>query len=663
MIKGRRIGVALGLLALGQTLPMMAQEGSLSLASGASRLPPASVGQGNGWLNAAPSRTVTDGALRRVVLARLRPEMPLFQAPALISTGFSGTLALRPILPAEDRAAARGKPDYDFINPDGVVASLTDINGYGFAPNGAEVTRPARDRLYAREIGQVFGATSDDAAAPNLYLTATSAYGLQITGPDRDGDLLPDRLQQGEPQAQWMIGQWGFDPLSGPGSVWKVDGLTGQVSLFATITTQGQANSGPGLGNIAFDATHQQLFVSDLQSGLIHRLDLTGHDLEQFDHGLAARSHAGLPPRPDDAAMRVALTDFAFDPLAPDSWGFADPLRRVWGLALHEGRLYYSVASSAEQRPEVWSVALDPASGGFTPDSRRELGLDEARPAYEISDIGFAPDGAMLLAQRGPRAPSFDYSQFTQGGSAEVLRYAPDAAQGWAPVSDHYAVGFAGALTNTSGGLALGPGYDARGQLDYSDCAATLWTSGENLRGAEALATELTAGGRLGVDGAQAQPLSRTYDQNAPPWISYALDFDATYPETARGGEIGDVAIWGCDPTPPKPTPKPVACAISSVALHCDRQLGLYIAEISVKPRALPPARLRLSDPAGQMAGLPLDLAFARQISLPINGFAAGQIGQIALCGYDPSDGSPVDCCKTEVSFTTPAQACKKVDN
>jgi hypothetical protein len=618
----------------------------------------ASAEAGAGWTQAPATRALTDGALRRVVLARLRPEMRLFQTPTLISTGFSGQLYQRPILPAAEREAARSDPAYQFIDLDGVVASLTNIDGYGFAPNGAEVTRPALDRLYAREVGQVFGATADDAPAPNLYLAATSAYGLQIIGPDRNDDHQPDRLHQGEPQARWMPGQWGFDPLSGPDSVWKVDGTTGKISLFATITTEGQRNTGPALGNIAFDAAHQQLFVSDLQTGLIHRLDLEGHDLDQFDHGLIARSREGLPPRAYDPSTRVAITDFGFDPQAPDSWGFAEPQRRIWGVAVQQDRLYYAVAQGKTPRPEVWSVGID-ALGSLTPEARWELSLDPASPDFEISDIGFTADGAMLLAQRGPRAPAFDYSSFTLDGSAEVLRYTP-AAEGWSAAAQHYAVGFADALTNTTGGLALGPAYDAQGRLQAADCSGTLWTSGENLRNATALEAQLAAGGMLSVDGAQAQPVALLYDQNAPPWVSYQTDFDALYPSIPQTGHIGDVAVLGC---PEAAKPKPQACASSSVSLHCDAESGFYIADIAIKSRtALPPARVKLSDPSGQLLSLPQDLAFDKRLSVPVTGLGPNQIGQISICSYDGStDGAPYDCCNTSVSFETPAAICKKV--
>ena len=43
---------------------------------------------------------------------------------------------------------------------------------------------------------------------------------------------------------------------------------------------------------------HSQLFVTDLESGLIHRLGLDGSDRGSFDHGTAGRAKAGLEPLP-----------------------------------------------------------------------------------------------------------------------------------------------------------------------------------------------------------------------------------------------------------------------------------------------------------------------------------------------------------------------------
>ena len=67
-------------------------------------------------------------------------------------------------------------------------------------------------------------------------------------------------------------------------------------SLFANLTGEGGKNAGPGLGTIAYDPASQQLFVTDLEYGLIHRLGLDGSIRGSFDHGIAARAKVGLDP-------------------------------------------------------------------------------------------------------------------------------------------------------------------------------------------------------------------------------------------------------------------------------------------------------------------------------------------------------------------------------
>ena len=103
-------------------------------------------------------------------------------------------------------------------------------------------------------------------STPNIYLGATSAFGLQIVLPDSDGDGRPERVQNGHANAEWMPGQFG--PGGGPGSLWKVDGETGEISLFTTIA----ANTGAAIGDLVYDPSTRQFFASDLDTGLIYRL-------------------------------------------------------------------------------------------------------------------------------------------------------------------------------------------------------------------------------------------------------------------------------------------------------------------------------------------------------------------------------------------------------
>ena len=137
--------------------------------------------------------------------------------------------------------------------------------------------------------------------------------------------------------------------------MWKIDGVTGVISLFANIQQDGKDNAGPGLGAITYDPATKQLFVSDLETGLIHRLDLDGNDHGTFDHGTAGRAKAELEPVAYDAASRMSIESPKFDIENPSTWGFTDKRREVFAVAVQAGRLYYSVAAD----PEIWSVGLN----------------------------------------------------------------------------------------------------------------------------------------------------------------------------------------------------------------------------------------------------------------------------------------------------------------
>ena len=101
-----------------------------------------------------------------------------------------------------------------------------------------------------------------------------------------------------------------------------------------------------------------------------------------------------MPPVPFDQATRLSITSPSFQPANPQTWGYAPPARRVFGLAVHDGRLFYAVADSLQ----IWSVALTP--DGFGTDARIEITVPPGQGASEIAKITFDDQGRMLLAER-----------------------------------------------------------------------------------------------------------------------------------------------------------------------------------------------------------------------------------------------------------------------
>ena len=114
-------------------------------------------------------------------------------------------------------------------------------------------------------------------------------FGLNIVAPSQGRTR---RAKAGSPDAKWMAAQFG--PRGGPGSIWRID-RTGRVSLFANVAYQGAPNSGPGLGNIAFDPVSKHLFVSDLETGMIHRFAPNRAEVGTYDPARAAGRGRALP--------------------------------------------------------------------------------------------------------------------------------------------------------------------------------------------------------------------------------------------------------------------------------------------------------------------------------------------------------------------------------
>ena len=108
----------------------------------------------------------------------------------------------------------------------------------------------------------------------------------------------------------------------------------------------------------------------------------------------------------DDGA-KADIKSPAFDSENPATWGFTQPERRVWGLGLRAGRLYYAVAEG----PSIWSVSIN-LDGTFGADPRREIEVSGTPANHPISDIAFDNADYMYVAQRGGIKGSYDYSVF-----------------------------------------------------------------------------------------------------------------------------------------------------------------------------------------------------------------------------------------------------------
>ena len=202
-----------------------------------------------------------------VITASAGLTSPLGEGDVAVS-GFSGAA-----LAAQSVPAGIDPLTETVIDPSGPSLQIFDLSTLGGPTVGQVVGAPVKLTLPANAIGQVFALAFDNgtgSGVPNLYAAATSAYGLQILGaPTANG--VRARLKQGAPGATFMAGQFGSIPGASPGSIYKIDGTTGAVTLFADTAFSGVANSGAGIGGAAFDPVSHDLYVSDLDTGLIHR--------------------------------------------------------------------------------------------------------------------------------------------------------------------------------------------------------------------------------------------------------------------------------------------------------------------------------------------------------------------------------------------------------
>ena len=101
-------------------------------------------------------------------------------------TGFSGAQPPTLIAPGVDPA------DKTYIDLAGPSARVIDLQTAGAPPQAQLLQAPKTFTVTASQIGQVFGVALDNASPPNIYVAATSAYGLPIVVPDVDGDKLPE---------------------------------------------------------------------------------------------------------------------------------------------------------------------------------------------------------------------------------------------------------------------------------------------------------------------------------------------------------------------------------------------------------------------------------------------------------------------------------------
>ncbi len=342
----------------------------------------------------------------------------------------------------------------------------------------------------------------------------------------------------------------------GPGSVWKVDGETGEISLFANILSGEEENAGPGLGGLAYHPLRHQLYVSSLETGFVYRLNHQGEVIDLFDHGTSGLPNSRKAAVAYDPGKRMSIDNPAFNVEQPETWGYTDKARRVVALAIHQNRLFYSVAEG----PQIWSVGLG-RRGAFGKDARLEIDLAGEVAGNMVTAMTFDPKGRLYLAQRGALKGSFDYSVLARPGESSVLVYTWNKkTKNWEEDAKEFPVGQNPPYRGTNGGMALGYLYQLNGEIDLGSCDATVWVSGENLLKS---ADEKVLNGLQALPGGSAEEREFSSDESGgedllpkliPAAKSWAVDLGSDALDGIASGHLGAIAIYapGCGEAAPE---------------------------------------------------------------------------------------------------------------
>jgi hypothetical protein len=219
-----------------------------------------------------------------------------------------------------------------------------------------------------------------------------SVYGLAIDG---DGDMYV--AAHGLYAKNWFWAGIGYhhrygnigggsNSLAAAGTIYRVDRNTGVASVFAVLPQQAMTLSpgwvsGPGLGNVAYDAVNQQFFATNLEDGRIYRLSSTGTLLQTFDPLASDSGAPGLPPASE----------------------------RMWGIGVSKGAVFYGVWNTGNladpgkiRRTLLSGAALDISSDLEVLTVPGLSGVESG--GAPVTDLAFSADGTrMVIGQRTMR--------------------------------------------------------------------------------------------------------------------------------------------------------------------------------------------------------------------------------------------------------------------
>lgn len=297
-------------------------------------------------------------------------------------------------------------------------------------------------------IGTVFGIAID--ASKNIYVAATSIYSVNLF------------------------------KAAGAGGVYVLDDATWQATPFMYTVNSGVwnlnptmiPNTGPSLGNIAYDKYNNQLFLTNFEDGKIYRIKIVpsgttviGNIVEIFDP---------LPANNDVTA--------GFPPYGDIPWGIGvtkSPLTNI--VSVYYGVWWENLNNTGTQQNAIGKVDLNPGGSINVGTNNNNLIIRPDLPtktySCPVSDIEFSLDNKkMITAERTIDGTTYN----SYAHSSRVIEYKLDNIGNWVqePVNK-FEVGAYGTKTNSSGGVDYEYfNYDSVTQK-VSLCDSVVWMTGD----------------------------------------------------------------------------------------------------------------------------------------------------------------------------------------
>ena len=367
---------------------------------------------------------------------------------------------------------------------DGAVGVIFDTRNTVGAPKGTDwgtsITTIHPSNWTIDQIGQVFGIALDE--DENVYLAASDVYDTGFTS----------------------------DPY-GAGQIFKASASNDFLAEpFVELPNSGGALN--GIGNIVFCNTTNMLYASNLEDGMIYRINPSGTVMETYDPWTSDDGGAGIAPASE----------------------------QVWGLGLNiendVKKLYFPRVGGGERA--MYSISLN-ENGSFPSAGSEKLEFDGIMGVgMRITDIAFDSGSTqMVFAERG--------TKFTTGAhDSRVMRY--DLSGGsWSgtmkynvggDVSDDFD-GFDAIVAgeNSAGGVSFG---SVNTGSTIEGCDEIVWgsmnyyeTVEHNANGDEGL--------YYGIQGMNA-------NGNADNSNDLVIDYNGEYTTFDEKGDIGDVELFRC---------------------------------------------------------------------------------------------------------------------